>query len=220
MSGFGDAVKYLYNQFILRDVLSFITPGAIVVFTAILLLLTEPDLGQGLRTVFRYSTSFHWLLYIPLFGLFYAVGYAIQSMLALLGCIRLHRLDKGTPKQRFKLLWLGWQDREDYLKCARKRTIRFSNVTANVGWANQIRERAIVLKQMGANVSGAIVIASVFIGISFSSCVTIHVVIFSIVAFILILSLFWGYRSSEFAVDTIEEEIIQFDKNRELNEDK
>ena len=34
MGDIGSAIKYLYSQFILRDVLSFVTPGAIVVWIA------------------------------------------------------------------------------------------------------------------------------------------------------------------------------------------
>ncbi len=63
----GDAIKYLYSQFILRDVLSFITPGAIVVFVATYLFYFE-----------LIDHPIHWLLFIPLFGVCYIVGFALH----------------------------------------------------------------------------------------------------------------------------------------------
>ena len=60
----GDVIKNLYDKFIMRDLLSFITPGAVVVLTAFLLLLPEQCLSQRLDTLFKYSHDMHWLLYI------------------------------------------------------------------------------------------------------------------------------------------------------------
>ena len=78
MGDIGNTIKYLYEKFILRDLLSFITPGAIIILIAFLLFLPEPSLSQRLDTVLKYSGDMHWLLYIPLFGLFYIVGFAVQ----------------------------------------------------------------------------------------------------------------------------------------------
>jgi len=33
MAGFGDAIKYLYQEFMLQDILSFVTLGAIITLT-------------------------------------------------------------------------------------------------------------------------------------------------------------------------------------------
>ena len=52
----GDAIKYLYSQFILRDVLSFVTPGAIVVLTAFSLFLPG-YLTQRLELLFEFSNQ-------------------------------------------------------------------------------------------------------------------------------------------------------------------
>ena len=78
MRDFGNVIKDLYEKFILRDILSFVTPGAIVVLTAFVLFIQEPTLRDNLEKFFEYSRSMHWLLYIPLFGVFYTVGFAIQ----------------------------------------------------------------------------------------------------------------------------------------------
>jgi len=53
----GSAVNNLYRQFILRDVLSFITPGAIIVLMAFLLFLTEHSLAERMATLFDKSKS-------------------------------------------------------------------------------------------------------------------------------------------------------------------
>ena len=57
MADFGYAIQYLYRQFILRDVLSSITPGAIVVSTAFLILLPESTLKGSLEELFKYNSQ-------------------------------------------------------------------------------------------------------------------------------------------------------------------
>lgn len=92
MGDIGNAVKYLYQQFILRDVLSFVTPGVIVVWIAISLFQSE-----------LLEQSIHWLLYIPIFGVLYVVGFAVQCLGEILG-MRMKREMRGTLKQRLNIL--------------------------------------------------------------------------------------------------------------------
>ena len=80
MASFGDAIKYLYGKFILRDVFSFITPGAIIVLSGILLF--NNNLNE-LHTI-----DIPWPLYIPIFGIFFLVGFATQCFGELVGVIR------------------------------------------------------------------------------------------------------------------------------------
>ncbi len=91
MSDLSDTIKGFYSEFILRDLLSFVTPGAIVVGAFIFLLsgffsVTIPqqhnDLmpviisGELIWTVFQ-MPIFAWIL---LFGFFYVVGFSIQCL--------------------------------------------------------------------------------------------------------------------------------------------
>jgi len=197
MGGFGDAIKYLYEKFILRDVLSFITPGAIIVLTAVYLLC--PD--------FLYR-SIHWLLYIPLFGFFFMVGFAVQCFGEMFGFIRhTPKGDKSCLCQRLGIWnckkWgdnsAGWwhQAHEDVVKFARK------NQHPGLEWARDRHERFIVLKQMCANGSVAIAIAGCLLVIKLllirlhaspeATCIASTVLV-AIVVVLLLPSLFWGFR--------------------------
>ena len=216
----GDTIKYLYSQFILRDLLSFITPGAMVVLAALLLFLPEQCLSQRLDTLFRYSRDMHWLLYIPLFGVFYVVGFAVQYLGVFCGCIRLHKTDKSSIKQRFKMSFSKMWSENDVYREQREKTVDFLNVTAKADSAKQYHERSIVLKQMCANNSTAFIIAGVFLWVSFCNYEVVRFVVFSFVAVWLLFSLYFGYRSSEHAVNTIEDKIFKLDKEGKLREEQ
>lgn len=211
MSGFGDAVRYLYSQFILRDILSFITPGAIIVVAATYTLFPE---------IFS-DYYVPWPLYIPLFGFFYMIGYAVQCLQVLCGHIRIHKKDESTFIERIGLIGCKWQTKVDIYKIPREKTIQFLNVAHKAKWTLQHRERSIVLKQMSANSFGAIIIAGILLLTDrFCTYQYSNIIMVSIVGFLFLLSLLFGYRTSEFAVCTTEREVIRFSNNRELNEDK
>ena len=191
MGDFGDAISNLYEKFILRDLLSFITPGAIVVLTALLLFLPIGEL-------FELSRSMHWLLYIPLFGLFFISGFAIQCAGEFLGIIHFSPPDKyhWDCKQRLKILLpFGWSKEKDNMWWVNyyKDILNFWESTATDDTARQARERLIVLKQMCANGSLAIFIAGILLLVN-NWVHLASLVLFFIVTASLLLSLFWGYR--------------------------
>ncbi len=132
MGDIGSAIKYLYQQFILRDLLSFITPGAIVVLTAFVLFLPGSCLTQRLDTLFNYSTSMHWLLYIPLFGLFFIVGFAVQCFGEIIGFIRIHRIAKSCCNQRRRIFKCNWDNESNiWWKQAHRDVVRPLTNTQN-----------------------------------------------------------------------------------------
>ena len=209
MGGFGDAIKYLYSQFILRDVLSFITPGAIVVSTAFLILLPEPTtLNDSLENLFEYSRNMHWLLYIPLFGVFYVAGFAIECLGRILGLIRIHPFDKSHWWERLMVfcprcdkhnkIWEGWKKHQEEELDVEKAIKQEEKAT---------RERLIVLKQMCSNGAIAIIIAGVFLAFNSWKWQCANRLIVFLVAFLLSLFLYWGYRWAKLALDTVEQEI-------------
>jgi len=220
MGDIGSAIKYLYSQFILRDVLSSITPGAIVVLTALLLFLPEPCLTQRLETLFRYSTSIQWLLYIPLFGLFYVIGFAVECSERLLGCIRLHTFDNPSFKQRLSIFCGNWRKNPDIYKVFRERAIEFLWLSSDHDWAGQNYERLIVLKQMCANNFGAIIISSIFLIVdTFCTFKYANVSIIAVMTILLLVSLFWGYRDFTIEVTTMEDK-FRLLKEGKFEEDK
>ncbi len=211
MAGFGDAIKYLYGKFILRDVLSFVTPGAIVVFTVLFLFFSKPT------EVFGFVHTY-WPLYIPLFGLFFMVGFVVQCLGEIFDIIRFGPRDQGTWGQRFGIFWSNWADeRNIWWKEVHKNNVAFAKYIHSdewaeqqrerlVEWAEQQQERLVVLKQMCANGAFAIAISAFLILINLWSHQA-YIVLFSIVAFLLLLSLFWGYRIHELRLDTMERAI-------------
>ncbi len=193
MAGFGDAIKYLYTQFILRDVLSFITPGAIVVLTATHLFFPRV-----------FSLYIPWPFYVLLFGAFYIVGFAIQCFGEFIGFVRIHLLAIGCFKQRFKIFCCNWDNESTiWWRDAHEDMVSFSEITSDKEWAQLQQERLVVLKQMCANAFLAIAIAGIFLGLSFCEWTWVKVCIGIIVTLVLLASLFWGYRVHELRLDTM-----------------
>lgn len=195
MGGFGDAIKGLYEKFILRDLLSFIIPGAIVGLSVFSLYLSG-SFTQRLETLFKYSTAFHWLLYIPILGGFYLVGFAVQCLGESTGIISF------SPPEEYPFCWkqrlnicniFGKWDKDRNNLWWNKYYIELKELYQVHENLKQERERLIVLKQFCANSALSIFIATTLIIIYHFY---IHewqwLLLFWSVS--LLASLFWGYR--------------------------
>jgi len=198
MAGFGDAIKYLYEKFILRDVLSFVTPGALIVATALFVFYRE-----------IFCLYIPWPFYIPLFGLFFMVGFAVQCLGEILGLIRIDLTAKGCCHQRFKIFGCKWAEDKSIIwwKEAHIDVVNLAEATQDKEWAQQQNERLVVLKQMCANGFLAIVIAGVLLAISHCQSMPAKVAVASIVALLLLVSLLWGYRVHELRRHTMQQAI-------------
>ena len=207
MGDFGNVIKDLYEKFILRDILSFVTPGAIIIVTATHLLFPE-----------MFSRHIPWPFYIPLFGLFFMVGFAVQCFGEIIGFIR-HGLVKSCWGQRLKIFkcknwsdesniwWIDAHERWIDFHKAKCKVERAEQGRHEVEWAAQGHERWVVLKQMCSNGFWAIVIAGAFLATNhWWSCANLFIV--SLVTFLLLVSLFWGYRVHELRQYTWERMII------------
>jgi len=222
MGEFGNAIKYLYQQFILRDILSFVTPGAIVVLSASLLLLPGACLSQRLSTLFGYSISIHWLLYIPLFGVFYMTGFAVQCFGEITGIIRIHRIAASGFGQRLLILlkrtWVN--DARIWWIRAHRERVAFNEYTNEEThrnereWARQQDERLVVLKQMCANGSLAIAIAGSFVAFNYCPWIPAKLGWMSLWAIVLLGSLFWGYCAHELRLDTMDRAVRHLNQRR------
>lgn len=165
MSEISDGIQYLYSNFIMRDLLSFVTPGAIVV-GSLLLLHWEPSL------ILDFLKSIPFVLYIPIFGILYMVGFAVQCLGAeFIPIIKFHHCK--TDKEHFMLLAkLHTIDREK---------------------AMSTHERFVVLKQMCGNGAFAILIAGVLLAIKLWKSDLSHWALVIMVA-LLIISLLKGHK--------------------------
>ena len=190
MGDIGNAIKYLYRQLILRDILSFVAPGALIVWSALYFFFPE-----------LLSYSIHWLLYIPLFGVFYLVGFAVQCLGELFGILSFSPPDKypWPRRERWNILnpigvrWTKDKDNVWWNKYYKEMEEFWAKTKCDED-AQQRRERLIVLKQLCGNGFLSIIIAGIFLGTSFCSLSWVKILIPSLAAFFLFGSLFWGHR--------------------------
>jgi hypothetical protein len=195
----GDAIRYLYRQLILRDVLSFVTPGAIVVFTATYLW----------HSSIPYD-NIHWLLYIPIFGLFYMVGFAAQCLGELFGIIRFTPYGERSWGKRWRVFCCNFT--KNYPERSENKQDSKDREESNIWWweeeeelskfydkaeqeegIKQGHERLVVLKQMCANGFATIFIAATLIAFHhFRPDEWRWLLLFWSV--MLLVALFWGYR--------------------------
>lgn len=126
MSEAGETIKNLYQKFVMRDLLSFITPGAVFVVSALYWY------GWSLFKIIHISKEIPFVLYLPIFGVFYAIGFSFQ-FLGTCNCeiMKIHNRS-------------SWKEHLCYLK-------EFSEMTKHNEEAKGQHERFVVLKQMCAN---------------------------------------------------------------------
>jgi hypothetical protein len=186
----GDAIKYLYSQFILRDVLSFITPGVIVTIAALFLFLQPHE-------IIWLSRSIHWALYIPIFGVFYMVGFALQCFGDLIGYIRFTPYSGKNCRKRWRMFCCNIEKKKENIwwwEEDRKLHEFYEAASENTG-VQQGHERMVVMKQMCGNGFLAIFVAGIFILVHlFCPYTWVNIVLGSLLAIVLLGSLFWGYH--------------------------
>ena len=73
MQGLVDAIKYLYQQFILRDVVAYVAPGTILAAC-----LLRVYLGS-LEHAVEFLKSIPAVAYVPVYGLLFTMGLGIQN---------------------------------------------------------------------------------------------------------------------------------------------
>jgi hypothetical protein len=188
----GEALKYLYDKFVIRDLLSFVTPGAIVLWAVLYFYNRE-----------LLNTHTHWLIYIPIFGLIYVIGFAIQCFGEILDLVITQRLMPSSRYQRWGFFLCDWRNKADALQWWRKlyRTIITQNITIKRQdkevreWASQDIERLVVLKQMCGNNFCAFILAAIAIGISYIPIFELKISLLCLlIGLPLLASLFWGHR--------------------------
>ena len=79
MTDLSDTIKGFYSDFILRDLLSFVVPGAIVIGTLVLVFIkNDVNTIWGQIYILRILSQISIISWILLFGLFYLSGLGIQ----------------------------------------------------------------------------------------------------------------------------------------------
>jgi hypothetical protein len=84
MQGIGEAIKHFYEEFIFRDVLGYVTPGTILIGCVLLLYYKDPTV------VINTLSAIPVLLYIPIFGIAFVVGFALENLGEMLHVLKWH----------------------------------------------------------------------------------------------------------------------------------
>ena len=96
MQGLAEAIKYFYQQFILRDVVAYVTPGTIL--AACLLRLHFGDQTLAVNFIKSLPT----IAYIPIYGLLFTMGLGIQHLGEVMKV--LEEFHRPTREKRFHKL--------------------------------------------------------------------------------------------------------------------
>jgi hypothetical protein len=156
MQGIAEAIKYLYQQFILRDVVAYVAPGTIL---AACLLRVH---FRGLEPAVLFIQGIPKIAYVPIYGLLFTLGLSIQNFGYLIRLLKDHvrKDEKGhlSEKLRFEKLQefhrvvLSRQtpdQRDDYAE-----------------WMERTRERIEVKKYASGNIALALAMGAVVILLS------------------------------------------------------
>jgi hypothetical protein len=145
MQGITEAIKYLYTQFILRDVVAYVAPGAIL--AACLLRVHFPDLEQTLRFIERIPK----VAYVPIYGLLFTLGLGIQNFGVMI------KLLKDNVRK---------DDEERFGKLQDFHRVVFSGPDQKNNYAETLertRERIEVKKYASGNIALALVMGTIVI---------------------------------------------------------
>jgi hypothetical protein len=156
MQGLTEAIKYLYQQFILRDVVAYVTPGTIL---AACLLRVH---FSGLEPVVLFIEGIPKVAYVPIYGLLFTMGLGIQNFGELIGLLTDHvRKDKQghlSEKLRFEKL------QEFHRVVLSRQTPDEKDNYAE--WMERTRERIEVKKYASGNIALALAMGTIVILLS------------------------------------------------------
>jgi len=148
MQGIAEAIKYLYQQFILRDVVAYVAPGAIL--AACLLRLHFGGLDPALKFVKDIPP----IAYVPIYGLLFTIGLGIQNFGEIIKLLKDHKRDSDEDRfdklQKFHRAVLSSQVSQQMVN-------EYSEVL------ERTRERIEIKKYASGNIALALVIGAISI---------------------------------------------------------
>jgi hypothetical protein len=157
MQGIAEAIKYLYQQFILRDVVAYVTPGTILTVCALMVYLGTMD------AAFTFIKAIPTVAYIPIYGFLFITGLGIQNLGEFLRVLPEH--DRLADSKR-KLS--RDQVRFEKLQEFHRATFGARSPGATNDYADALertRERIEVKKYASGNIAAAIVLSAILVGI-------------------------------------------------------
>jgi hypothetical protein len=146
MQGIAEAIKYLYQQFILRDVVAYVAPGAII--AACLLRL---HFG-GLNLALNFIRDIPPIAYVPIYGLLFTLGLGIQNFGEIIKLLKDHKRD--SDEDRFDKL-------QKFHRAVLSRQVSKQMVNEYADVLERTRERIEIKKYASGNIALAMVIAAI-----------------------------------------------------------
>lgn len=151
MQGIAEAIKYLYQQFILRDVVAYVAPGTIL--AACILRVHFLDLEHALRFIERIPK----VAYVPIYGLLFTLGLGIQNFGEKIGLVKdnVRKDSQGRPSEELR-----------FNKLQKFHRVVLSRQTPDqkdgyTEWMERTRERIEVKKYASGNIALALVMGAV-----------------------------------------------------------
>jgi len=148
MQGIAEAIKYLYQQFILRDVVAYVAPGAIL--AACLLRL---HFG-GLDLALKFVKDIPPIAYVPIYGLLFTIGLGIQNFGEIIKLLKDHKRD--SDEDRFDKL-------QKFHRAVLSSQVSHQMVNEYSEVLERTRERIEIKKYASGNIALALVIGAISI---------------------------------------------------------
>lgn len=177
MQGITEAIKYLYQQFILRDVVAYVAPGAILAGCVLWVVF-------GTDKAARILLGIPAIAYLPIYGIVFITGLGLQNLGEMLHMLRFHNRRDESHKRLGKLyLYKDFivqfrmrpgkdrshpDDREHFrvLQKFHQATSAQGDMDKGDGygaWLERTRERITVKKYASGNIAIAILVSMVLL---------------------------------------------------------
>jgi hypothetical protein len=151
MQGIAEAIKYFYQEFILRDIVAYVTPGTILAACVL-----KVRLGT-VANVILFIERIPKVAYVPIYGLLFITGLAIQNFGEMTKALPEHER-RGGDKERFGKL------QEFHHATAFRKVPDARNDYSEA--LERTRERIEVKKYASGNIAAAVVISAIFIWVT------------------------------------------------------
>jgi hypothetical protein len=235
MSDLSDTIKGFYSDFILRDLLSFVMPGAILTASLVLTLVNlDINTIPGLFYVVKIIGVVSIVIWVLLFGLFYIIGYGLQCFSYLISLKTNGKIDFLFPPIKYenkfrnqsKISTADDRDRKDKSgsysekfgldeKCRNAKYyhyMRLPFLSHSNEAEKKIHERFIVLMQTSGNLSIAFLFSAIMILIKIFSQKEFNTTMISWIMICTFLSwiLYFGFKDHRQKLLDWEFEVINY----------
>lgn len=214
-------VSGLYEAFILRDLMSYVLPGAIVLLSVLLL-------WRDAVQIKGFFLDLDWWLLVPLLGLTFIIGFALHCLGELVGLIKVSLIgDDLKCKERFEIFRCrAAEPTKQWLSEAYQMWATYFHATEETIWGGPHLERLVATKLMCGNVFMAMCLATVIVPVGVLGDIGSWTSYLFTISYALLFmgSLFWGHRvymiRQDRWMETVKEQEPEWRKQRSREQRK